>query len=1028
MVVGVTALSVFWAGHARAAEPAVDVENLRPGLVATFRDTARPAPVEVVRLEPTVALALKAGEAPHPRLAADGGTARWEGYLNVLRPGPYRFSARLRGKLRVTVGGKEVLAAEEKADTPTLQKGPEVRLEAGVHPLVAEFTRLPGSARVLLMWQAPFFHPEPLPHDEVGHLPARAPARLAADRQLERGRFLAEENSCAGCHRPDGDDRLARGLAVRQGPDLSQVGQRVHAGWFYRWLEAPQKVRPGAAMPRMFSDDEAGAVERYAVSRYLAALGGPLRPSNRQANFQQYLASVARGKRLFTSTGCVTCHTLPQDNGSRQPSGKAEENGVMPPARRWELSGLGSKTTPEKLAAYLANPLAVDPSGRMPHMVLQGNESVDLARFLCRPETQEPLFPLPPEPGKEHRLAAFKRVENRADELKEFQNLRDEDQWKDLGKRLVIDKGCNNCHTIAPGGQPFATVLANAFWDDLKKPQTHRSGCLADDAGKRGKAPWFDFGEADRAALRALLRTGTAGAGSPAPAYAARLTLQRFNCLACHSRDGAGGLHPDLAEELRQVQKAENAEAVLPPPLTGVGHKLRTPWLRQVLTQAGRARPWMALRMPQFGNAHVGTLPEALAALDGTDPEDKVHQVPLTPAKIETGRRLVGKQALGCVSCHDIAGVVNTGTRGPDLALMNQRVRYDWYRRWLEQAQRIQPGTRMPSVFMGGKSLLDDVLGGNADAQAEAMWAYLSLGPTLPLPDGLAPPPGLVIEVKDRPVLLRTFMPDAGARAVAVGYPGGVSAAFDAVTCRLAYGWSGNFLDASPVWDNRGGSPARVMGARFWTAPPGCPWSVSESNEPPDFAAQSRDPAYGAAVPEGKLYDGPRQLRFVGYDTDKAGLPTFRYVLNAGQSEPVAVSERPEPLRSRGGVGLERQFTLSMPARRTAWLTAGETGQSPRLLDGHGNPQALELKSETMEVPAADRLLVLPQGGERAVVLGLAAAPPGTSWHLQRQNGTWKALLHLPATTAAAKVEVRLRVWAPYRDEPPLLKELVPVK
>src|SRR5207302_2635537 len=136
--------------------------------------------------------------------------------------------------------------------------------------------------------------------------------------------------------------------------------------------------------------------------------------------------------------------------------------------------------------------------------------------------------------------------------------------------------------------------------------------------------------------------------------------------------------------------------------------------------------------MPQFGGANVGGLPEALASLEGTTPDDAVHKVALTEPKVRAGRLLVGKQAFGCISCHDIAGIPNTGTRGPDLASMSQRVRYDWYRSWLEQAQRMQPGTRMPTVFAEGKSLMPQLLGGSADAQADAIWTYLSLGKNLP--------------------------------------------------------------------------------------------------------------------------------------------------------------------------------------------------------------------------------------------------------------------------------------------------------
>ena len=54
----------------------------------------------------------------------------------------------------------------------------------------------------------------------------------------------------------------------------------------------------------------------------------------------------------------------------------------------------------------------------------------------------------------------------------------------------------------------------------------------------------------------------------------------------------------------------------------------------------------------------------------------------------------------------------------------------------------MQPGTRMPTVFPDGTSLLDKLLDGRVDAQADAMWGYLSLGPSLPLPVGVERPKG----------------------------------------------------------------------------------------------------------------------------------------------------------------------------------------------------------------------------------------------------------------------------------------------
>jgi cytochrome c551/c552 len=1004
---------------AAAEDKSVEPEDLSRGLVAVYRDTAEPAR-EVWQLEPTIALALKAGESPHPRLSADGGSARWQGYINLVRAGEYRFTARLRGRFRLRVAGKEVLAGESRAAEAALVEGPPIRLAAGVQTLSAEFTGLSGSARLEVSWQASYFRSEPLPYDYLGHLPTRVPARLGIDHEIERGRFLAEERGCATCHQPAGDDRMAKGLLSRQGPDLSQVGQRAYAGWLMRWLEAPRQVRPGAVMPQLFSPDEAGRVERYCVTTYLTSLGGPLRPQPAPSSDERQ-GWMAHGQRLFATVGCVVCHgTLTGTRSEKEPTrtfyGLASPDGSR---TLWRLRNLGSQTTPEKLAAYLVNPLAVDPGGRMPNMLLGGDEARTLGWYLCQQTDPRGARDLPAAPGKEAVSNVFRRVEKRPEQTAAFQRLAPAAQHVELGKRLVVDKGCNHCHTIAPGGQPFASVIASASFDDVKNPRRHTRGCLADEPSWRDKAPWFELTEADRRALRLFLKDGTSGAGAAAPGHAGRAALERFNCLACHQRDGEGGLTPALTDELRRYEKAENAEAVSPPPLTGVGHKLRTPWVRQVLTGAARARPWMGLRMPQFGEAHVGQLPEAFVALEGTAPQDQVDKVPLTVARIEQGRQLVSKKALGCVSCHDIAGVANTGTRGPDLAAMDQRVRYDWYRRWLEQAQRIQPRTRMPVIFPEGKSLLSTICGGQADAQAAAMWAYLALGSSLPLPEGLEPPGGLVLTVTDRPVLVRTFMPDASPRAMAVGYPGGVSAMFDAGTCRLAYAWSGAFLDAAGAWRDRGGSQARPLGPRFWTAPAGCPWAATASAGPPDFSAHARDPAYGAALAEGKLYDGPRHLAFVGYTTDAKGLPTFRYRLQADTAQPVEVSEGVEPLRSTVAAGFARRFTLQASGHTTPWLWAGECGATPRFLDGNKSELA---PAQEGEVPAAGARLVLVQN-DRAIILAATEAPSEARWHLHRHGGTWQVLLRLPALTSG-QVKVTLQIWAPYSNDSTLWKDL----
>jgi cytochrome c len=1012
--------AVFFVCREQPAAAQVNREDLRPGLVAVYRDNAGN---EVTQLDTAIAVALKGDEAAHPRLAVQGSTTTWEGYINVFRPSDYTFSVLLRGKFKLTIDGKDVVSAEVK-DATALKEGVTVKLPAGAYTLKAEFTRLPGEARLEVYWQAPIFIKEPLPLANLRHLPAKAPETLTRDRLAERGRFVVEELSCVRCHQVGAGDAVGKGLAWRQGPDLAKVGERYQAAWIYQWLKDPRAVSPSSVMPAVFGTDAAGQAELYAVTRYLESLGGPVNAAAKPPKIDD---SIKRGKQLFSSVGCVACHPhtpakvvvpdapllhhLVSDSG---------------PARQFPLAAQGRKTTPARLAAFLQDPTKTDPSGRMPHLLLDGKDAADIANYLCFGVAAPAPPDLPSAPEAAAVAKAFAALVQDKEQRQAFDKLDGPAKIRKLGEKVVTARGCANCHSLTGGGKMEAAPFHSVTFDALKDPTNAKKGCLADDAGGRGAAPDFHLGS-EREAVRVFLARGTTGAGSPSPPHAAKVALQRFNCLVCHSRDGEGGLTPELATELRKYEKSENAEAISPPTLSGVGHKLLTPWFRDVLTKGGRSRQWMALRMPQFGDAHVGKLPEAVAALEGTEPSDKVPAVKLLPDLLKAGRQLIGKNnGYSCISCHDIAGIANGGTRGPDLVKTSQHVRYDWYRRWLESAQRMDPGTKMPSIILDGKVMHDGVLGGNADAQAEAMWAYLSLGPTLPLPDGLEPPKGLVLAVKDRAVMLRTFMPEAGSKAIAIGYPAGLSVAFDANQCRLAYGWSGNFLDATPVWANRGGAPAKVLGTKFWTSPPGVPWAFYDG-KPPDFAALAADPAYGASMPEGQLFKGEKQLFFEGYTLDKGGSPSFTYRLGANQSKAATITERITPLRTSAAIGLERHFDLANHSGTDLWLNVSLTpggGKKVRVVNAKGEDLEFDAKAGAT-LPAQDRFVVVTQDDGRLLVL-TAEAGKGVQWHIEPQPGGWQVLLRFPGETVNGSAAVR--VWSVSRDNAGLLKEVIGAK
>jgi len=1043
---------------------AVEPGELKPGLVAVYQEPAGikkgDTPRSIVRLESTVAVLLDQGETVHPRLETLGN-ARWLGYVNVVRAGNYRFSATIQqGTVVVRVDGKEVLRGTAGKQETTVV-GPEVPLGGGVRHLEVIWSCDSTPTRCTLWWEGPGFIREPLNPYYLGHVPSQRPAEFLVDLKREHGRFLFEELACIRCHRPaqeptggkaDSPDktlppssaaaRLARSLTHRTGPKLTGLGRRVYPGWLDRWLADPQKIRPHATMPRLFGEDTIGQAERYAIVQFFLQQAGqtlpPFRPPLISDN--SWKQSINRGQTLFFVTGCAACHQeqkapeKSEEEESREPLrpedflyGLGTSQGSSP---KYLLGALGNKTRPEVLTEYLRNPHAFHPDGRMPQMQLSLQEATDLARYLCM--NREDSIPTDPPPAPS--LPPQKLFVSHGEPLPAgWDQLSAEKQWRAAGQMLLTAKGCVNCHEIEIDDKPLpprVTVpLERVLTAAHQVAAPHPKGCIREQQ-TQGKEARYSLSQEQREALHAFVQEGWQVSAAKAPAYQARVALRRYGCLNCHIRDGEGGIPTPLAERMRLLEKAENADDIRPPVLTGIGHKARQSWLRAVLLEGQRARPWMQLRMPQYGSAHVGTLPQTLPQLEGMHPDDAISKVPLSRELISWGRQIIGKSGLGCISCHDISGIANPGTRGPDLATIQQRVRYEWYERWLHQPLRMAPGTRMPQAFVDGQSTLKTVLGGNPQAQAQAMWAYLSLGPGLPLPEGLEPPKGLILTVRERPELLRTFLPETGPRAIAVGYPQGVHLAFAAEQCRLVYGWSGNFLDVSPVWNNRGGAPARLLGPKFWTAPPVHPWGWSNSPaEPPDFEKRVHDPAWGALLPQEppRVYTGPRFVRFDGYTLDGQGRPAFRYSIQTDPDgkDKVQIIETPLPLRAPVATGLIRKFQWNAPPHGTLWFLAATASGPPRVQDvttGQIRPWTLSGEKATL-APEGVRV-VLPQAGGSVLAIEAQQTPPGTHWQWATQNNNGMLLLRLPASPQRWQGEATIVIWSLPRDEEALLRDL----
>ena len=181
-------------------------------------------------------------------------------------------------------------------------------------------------------------------------------------------------------------------------------------------------------------------------------------------------------------------------------------------------------------------------------------------------------------------------------------------------------------------------------------------------------------------------------------------------------------------------------------------------------------RPYMLTRMPRFGAENLGALGEAFASLDPLEPVE-VPTFDESARRVKSaGRFLAGGEALGCIKCHNFKGIAAEGVQAVDMTVMTRRLRHDWFHRYLVDTQAYRPGTRMPTAWPGGKTMLPQVLDGDTRKQIEALWLFLADGRDAVEPYGLGREP-MPLVPEGEAIIYRNFLRGAGPRAIGVGYP-----------------------------------------------------------------------------------------------------------------------------------------------------------------------------------------------------------------------------------------------------------------
>jgi len=675
------------------------------------------------------------------------------------------------------------------------------------------------------------------------------------------GRLLLSELSCTACHKTKAD-----GLQPKRGPRLAGVGNRLQSDWLREFLASPQAAKPGTTMPDVLAGIPAGEKQR-AIGSLLAFL------STQHESFPQLRASganplphefwkkgnVSTGRQLFHRIGCVACHQ-PDKHHESSPSSDSQLDRLLKQLEPEEIEEMGlaglarpvqsvphpdlaAKYTPKSLTFFLLNPEKTRPNGRMPNFKLQPVEAADIAAYLLRVQQGSPAVNYP---------------DTNESRIRE-------------GRQLFAKFGCANCHAI--DGKVSARQAKHLVELDVDATPN----CLG---AEQSQLPRYTLDKQQSEAIRTAfggLKDSHESVRSSGSQIAFRML--QLNCFACHQRDELGGVGRNRRAYFETVEHIDlGDEGRLPPPLTGVGRKLRKPWLQKVLAGTGDLRPHMLARMPKYPGQPVADLPDLLIEADVTGQPSEKDVFGDHRGLADSGRLLLD---VGCVQCHPIRGESLPGVAGVDLSAVTSRIQPVWFREFLLNPEQLKRGTRMPTFFPNGKSSNEKVLGGDVDMQIAAMWAYLKDIKNVQLPPKLVEARSKDFELvpSERPILLRTFMRHAGTHAIAVGFPQKVHFAFDAENVRLAQAWRGRFLDAYGTWFVRFTPPAIPLGKDQIVLPEGVPLAKLKDK-------QQRWPTGSAEAAE---------YQFRGYRIDRSGVPTFLYRWNGYEIE-----DRIEPSASQG--------------------------------------------------------------------------------------------------------------------------------
>lgn len=524
------------------------------------------------------------------------------------------------------------------------------------------------------------------------------------------------------------------------GPNLKEVRAKLKPEWIPVWLSDTKGFRKHTKMPQFRLPEE----HLKAISAFIWQSG--LRTGVKK----QERGSVAQGKKLFETRGCLACHSM-----GETPSGE-RHGGVF----AGDLSRVGEKTNYDYLVRWITNPrqrlqpycpscqrdmtrgdykkagqdfrfddenakCPVCGSGLdsfnhtvMPNMRLSGKEARDIASYLASLKSSEAKYPPAP-----------------------FVN---NTKLFDEGKSLVSHYGCAGCHEIAglenagrigtdltkEGSKhlerlDFGRLLHVAHNEDwanhkgfferkLRNPAIYDAGKEITDPLSALRMPDFGLNKEEISALTTFL-LGSVDSRFPERFYHnpegpakdiqdGWWILKKYNCVGCHQ------VAPNDKPRIQNLPIYGGAErAKAPPSLVGVGARLDPDWLAEFLGNPALStsrqhrngvRRYLDIRMPTFylSEIEIQTLVRFFAAMA----EQPSPYVPTKPKRLRGAELQMARDAFvasDCLNCHAGSAAKGFGptTIAPSFSMASRRLKPLWTERWLVDPAKLMPGTQMPT-------------------------------------------------------------------------------------------------------------------------------------------------------------------------------------------------------------------------------------------------------------------------------------------------------------------------------------------